>query len=626
MEHSPAGDSPDRGRPAGSSETDDGHCCEAEAQTTPSSNQDDFAQLFARAGALSGKLGMQLSQLQTSIEAALLGSSPTKSAQLEAIDNLPSIPELDSGIHQLQDLRSVMQKVKDLERTLDARKHNMKLTIFRLPKETILKIIEIGVPIPDNTWRSDTLPWPVNKHPAWKWTAEEYDVFRTALSLTCFVFRTLVLSSQKAWSSLHVPYPYIPPQILETRLQRSLGVPLHLFIENIASNSPSSSDYQAIIKSHQSRCQSITVKNRIDQMSLFRRLFDIGSLSDLRHFHCTFGAEGDKNDSGNTNMNTLWRSNSGKGRLSIANMPRRLQSLSLRDNFSASDSTPSALQSYELLAPNLTRLRLSGPFRAASVIKFLSQCSALEHFEWRSSLVDASHDQSSSILHMPNLRSLCLVGNNSVLNFPPMNAPHLEQIIVGIFDSRDNTEPGLVKSSVFHPRQPDLPSIKRVKFDPFMFQANSVDKFLAQHPHIEEVVLDHFEITERNRDVLPLTKTLAKFRLIASTHQHRRNQLQVQQLKRLMLNLNNLDDSIDIFREVVSELEALHKALPNLEIFAYRDPEYRRSVLPFIQPVSNYEPEIDDAWSSPWAYCEWSSDEDDDGDDNDDDEGNNYRG
>ncbi|KAF8319665.1 hypothetical protein DL93DRAFT_2225091 [Clavulina sp. PMI_390] len=608
-----------RGVSTRSPQADDSRGRETEAQTSPSFNANYFDNLSASSEMIWSETTLQASYLQTSIEAELSGLSPSGSTRTEAIDNFPSTMNLDPVIHQLRDPRSIMEKPENLMHTLAARRHNERQAIFRLPNEIILEMIELGVPVPGDSWSSEASPWPVNKYPAWKWTAEEYDAFRTAVGSTCSVLRTLVLSSQKAWGSLYISYPHIPPLILKMRLQRSSRVPLHLFIKwsRINNRAVSLSEYKPVIRPHQSRCHSIVIKNRINKQSLFPSLFDAENLSDLRHLYLTFGGENHKNDSGTTTMSLPWMLSSLTRPSSFANIAPRLllnnlptlHSLSLRDNFSASDSTLPALQSYELFSPNLTRLRLSGPFRTVSVIKFLSQCSGLEHFEWRSSVAYANPSVSPSILQMPNLKSLCLVGNNSALNFPPSNAPKLEQIVIGVFDSRDNTEAHLIRSCIFHPLQPQLPSIKRVKFDPSTFHAKSIEEFFVRHPSIEEVVLDHFEITEVNRDVVPLTDMLTILRTVAPRRKQRQTQPQAHQLRRLMLNLKNLDDSASIFRHVIKDLEKLHKALPKLEIFAYRNASRRRKVLPFIKLVSDHEPEIDDAWASPWSYCEWTSDE-----------------
>ncbi|KAF8319663.1 hypothetical protein DL93DRAFT_2164358 [Clavulina sp. PMI_390] len=589
---------------------------ETQAQTSPFS----FDHLSATTKATCNEIAEQASHQRASIEAELSGLRSASSAPSEFIGNIPSTFELDSVIQQLKVLRPALQKIEDLKRTLAARKHNMNLTIFRLPKEIILEILELGVPIPGNAWRSETSPWPVNKDPAWQdWTIKEYHPFRAAVESTCALFRSLILSSAKAWSALYIPLsdPRIPPHILEAQLQRSSRIPLHLFVE-YASNSGLTlylPTYHAVLKPHLSRCHSIGAKNRVNKISLFRHLFDVENLANLRNFTFTFGDEGDKNDFGITNVNSLW-SPAGPNDLDTAQSVRplqlpALQTLSLRDNFSRSDSNPHALLSYELFAPSLTRLQLSGPFGAISVINFLSQCTVLEHFEWRSSFAGDVHNHQQSILQIPHLKSLCLVGVNSTLTLPPLNAPQLEEVVIGISDSRDgeNTDP--IDSSIFHSLQPHLPSLKRVKFDPYMIGVESIDDFLTKHRHIQEVVLDHYCPTYLGDDFLPLTETLTILgKPPTSEHCKDHTPHQTSRLKRLMLNLNNLEESNDSFLgHVVTALTELHDALPDVEIFATCNRVRPQVMLPFINLVSEGGPGIDDAWPSPWTFCEYTSDE-----------------
>ncbi|KAF8319666.1 hypothetical protein DL93DRAFT_107949 [Clavulina sp. PMI_390] len=147
---------------------------------------------------------LHLSALEASLQAGL---SSLRSDQLEPTgytSNSPELSKLDALILKLQDLRSVLQRTDELRDTILARKHNMGVHIFRLLQEIILEIIELGAPLPGNTWSQRTMLWHVNYEPAWEgWRVKEYASFRDSFASTCSLLRSLVLSSTKAWNFLH---------------------------------------------------------------------------------------------------------------------------------------------------------------------------------------------------------------------------------------------------------------------------------------------------------------------------------------------------------------------------------------------------------------------------------------
>ncbi|KAF8319662.1 hypothetical protein DL93DRAFT_2176819 [Clavulina sp. PMI_390] len=199
----------------------------------------------------------------------------------------------------------------------------------------------------------------------------------------------------------------------------------------------------------------------------------------------------------------------------------------------------------------------------------------------------------------------CTAKEYGIITYSPVNAPNMEQIILGLLDAREDETPDLVSSSIFHPLQPHLPSIKRVRFDPYMFPAKAIEDFLVEHPHTEQVVLDNYAIQSLNDDPLPLTTALEALRNTGSSDDDSETRQPASLLKELRINFLGLGDATESFLGAVTkELIELHQALPDLEVFAYCDTREPLVGLPFLRILLRGEPDVDDFWPSPWAVVE----------------------
>ncbi|KAF8317576.1 hypothetical protein DL93DRAFT_506360 [Clavulina sp. PMI_390] len=177
-------------------------------------------------------------------------------------------------IDLLQKQRSLIQKAQWRNTARQMRKRNQIQPIFRLPKEILIYIIELAIPMIGDVW-SELAPNSPDQKPRWKqWTVEEYESFRHSLIFTCSTFSSLIMRSPRCWSCISLtltrfrasahrsPVEAKDLAALKNSLERSSPAPFDIFITNEASVVPPVwYGLRQLLSSHLHRCRGILLAN-----------------------------------------------------------------------------------------------------------------------------------------------------------------------------------------------------------------------------------------------------------------------------------------------------------------------------------------------------------------------------
>ncbi|KAF8295740.1 hypothetical protein DL93DRAFT_2091612, partial [Clavulina sp. PMI_390] len=512
-----------------------------------------------------------------------------------------TISLLDQASLGLDFVKSTLTHKIDVKRAVVARLHNSLQPILRLPSELLLEILELEAPNLHSTWFR-TLSSATSFAGSDEWSDNEYDDFRRSFGATCTNFRSLLLSSTKAWSFVSLKVirndKTIPSQQWEQLLERSAPSPLHLKIEFDGSRPRKQfAEHSRILQQHLNRCHSILIGCQTWTFTFLDGFLDLSELANLKEFifHGSSGFLRFQLPSVVSLLSSTWN---------------KLETLAIcsdrnEDDIAIGPSSEQFVQHISLAA-SLTRLRITAPYDTSSIISFLTECVKLQHLEWSSSerLPGASIiGPNVKPLHMPSLLTLSIPGETTLYFFPPINAPLLETICLG-YDIELMIEDDLSvhPCAIFHPKQPHLSSLKRIMFDPAMYPSGSISNFLLSHHAIEEVYLDNVnastigaeQFTSLVDTLLALTTSLPDGRPL---HTH---------LRRLRINLyGKKTASPEVYSVLRNTLVRVQDILGSVKIHALYNDKDVEDMFPHVHLVhiGNHH-EFDETWPSPWSLCE----------------------
>ncbi|KAF8307171.1 hypothetical protein DL93DRAFT_2159653 [Clavulina sp. PMI_390] len=518
------------------------------------------------------------------------------------------VGSLHEAITRLSELKRETEHAQLRSRIRAAKTHNARQPIYRLPSEMLLRILEIGVPTAGDAWPlSIEVPpghEPIEPESWQEWSLDEYESFRAAFSLVCVMFHAVVLRSPRSWSCVKVVLDHdnlIPPNAIGRVLARSAPSMFDLTIDSRAKSFNYRipfSNYTSVLKSHMARCRSFTLAADFGGINHIEALLGGVQMPNLKHFNVFWGHD----------EKSSWFYGSIRNILPAGcSFSQYLLSLTICDNFSFYHSKLPITQ-FASSAPTLTRLRIAGPYDAASVRSFLEGCIALEHLHWRSSCPNSADTPESAALTMPCLRSLTLRGYQATLSFPQLDAPVLEQVILSEWDPKDENkgyDEMQLDCAIFHPAQPQLPSLRRLSFDPSFHRADVVSKILAEQSSLYALVLDHPTLDSISE--CGLSSILAALETICKWYRRGRTTRSgdVPSLARLHLNLQEAKKS-DMMPAVREAIEQLQKAAPNVRI-SY-DPEEEGEgaepeFMPGLVPLER-DDFLQEGWPAAWMECE----------------------
>ncbi|KAF8317574.1 hypothetical protein DL93DRAFT_2095577 [Clavulina sp. PMI_390] len=498
------------------------------------------------------------------------------------------------------------------------RKRNELQPIFRLPKEILILIVELGIPMIGDVWSGLTVPSSLDREPRWEqWTIKEYKNYRQSLWSTCSAFLSLIMQSPRFWSCILLdlsrslswinpnsmqPSDLIP---LKNSLERSSPIPFDLFITNEESEMLDAwGDFREILSPHLHRCQGILIASAYPTDRLFKQLFADADFCALKHLILSWGD---------------WRSSV----IATRHDPRHftffeltlpLESLSLCDSLKTLPYDVLRTLADSSSLSTLRRLRLFGANPPEMVVPFLQHCQILEHLTWRLPSCRTNKVYSTSPLSLPRLVTLTVHGFEAVRSLPPINAPRLEQIILEgeVHYDPEYLIPTTILPSyksyppacIFHPTQTSLPALRRLYFNPRFHNQDHVLLFLASHPLLHDVMINNPPLTSNSEEDARGLSLIIDALAPLPSQSASVTDYPTSPLVSLHVNLVRADLDRGAGESLLFALKRLLERVPRIEIhyMAREDMDPEPSSLPQLYQCGSNQ--FHCIWLDPWSECE----------------------
>ncbi|KAF8317577.1 hypothetical protein DL93DRAFT_2095579 [Clavulina sp. PMI_390] len=523
---------------------------------------------------------------------------------------------ISQAIDLLQKQKNLIQRAQWRKTARQMRKRNEHQPIFRLPKELLISIVELGAPMIGDAWSEWATPCSLDQKSGWRqWSIQEYEEFRRSLGLTCSAFFSLIMQSPRCWN--YIPLTITRPlssiqseamelsklKALENSLKRSSPVPFDLFIIIEVLDTLSLWDtFRDILSPHLHRCRGILMASAYPAYGLFEQLFAGAELDALKHLILSWGNWSEPGYFARPNPFDV----------SLVHPVLPLESLSLCDGLHVMpfDFLQSLLNSST--SNTLRRLRLVGANPPETVLPFLQYFESLEHLAWQLCSPHTDIEYPATPIRLPRLVTLNVHGFEGFRSFPPIIAPRLEQVMFRGEDHYDPPYPTTAKShlftykdyppaSIFHPNQISLPSLRRLCFNPRFHRLDYIIQFLTSHTLLTDVMIDNDTVVSMlDQDVKGLNLVIDTLARSPSPDAFATANLELPLIS-LHLNFVHMSLGTGSIKRLLTSLKRLVERVPRIEIhyMAREGVDIAPSWLPQLRRcgTQQYHCTWPDAWS-----------------------------